>query len=229
MLQRLMFTLGTVLVLSTTASAQISLDSIDTFDSDNEGWRVGDAGTAPTFNGDNSFDGQPGFLRHFSDGGGPNGKWLMLSQEFDWTGDYVDASVTGISLWADGRTGVDLPFWLGFNGPGGWFFTAAQTITTEDDWERFVFDVSPESLSHLAASGGTGNAVDTMSEVSRFEIFAGPGPVSFGVNGNLLRAGESNNVVWLDNIAAIPEPSTALLGGLAMTLLLGRNRSRSHD
>ncbi len=229
MLQRLLFSLGTVMMLSATASAEISLGSIDTFDSDNEGWRVGDAGVAPTFNGDNSFDGQPGFLRHFSDGGGPNGKWIMWSLESDWTGDYVDAGVTGISLWADGRTGDDLPFWLGFNGPGGWFFTPAQTITTADDWERFVFDVSPESLIYSADSGGTGNAVDTMSEVSRFEVFAGPGPVSFASRGDLLRAGNSNNVVWLDNIAAIPEPSTAVLGGLTMTILLTRNRSRTRD
>lgn len=212
-------------LVATTAMADISLTSIDTFDSDNEGWRVGNAGVAPTFNNGPSFNGEPGFLRHFSDGSGPNGKWIMWSQQSDWTGDYVEAGVTGIELWADGRTGDNTPFWLGFDGPGGWHFTPAQTIATDSDWERFSFDVSPDSLIYASGSGGTADALDTMSAVSRFEIFAGPGPVSYAANGDLLRAGTSNNVIWFDNIAAVPEPTSALLAGLTLVAAAARRRA----
>ncbi|MEO0586389.1 MAG: PEP-CTERM sorting domain-containing protein [Planctomycetota bacterium] len=205
-------------------ASAISLGSSDTFDADNEGWRVGNAGVAPSFENDTSFNGQPGFLRHFSDGGGPNGKWLMWSEESDWTGDYLSANVSGISMWLDGRTGPDTTVWIGFDGPGGWFFTPGQTLVTADDWARFDFDIAPGSLIHSEASGGTGVAADTLAAVERFEIFAGPGPVSYASRGDLLRAGTSENVIWVDNIAAVPEP--AALAALGLAALVGISRRR---
>ena len=50
-----------------------------------------------------------------------------------------------------------------------------------------------------------------MAGVTRCEVFAGPGPVGYAGNGDLLRAGTSNTVVWMDNIAALPEPSSIVL------------------
>ena len=149
----------------------------------------------------------------------------MWTQQPDWTGDYASAGVGGVSLWADGRSGGDLPFWLGFDGPGGWFFTPAQTIVTDDDWKRFDFSLAEGDLIYAAASGGPGQYADTFAAGSRCEIFAGPGPVTFAGSGDLLRAGTSNNVVWIDNLAAqpIPEPASALLA-LLVTTALGRRR-----
>ncbi|MEN0110306.1 MAG: PEP-CTERM sorting domain-containing protein [Planctomycetota bacterium] len=210
--------------VSALPAAAISIGSIDTFDTDNEGWRVGNAGVQPSQQPGVSFNGQPGFLRHFSDGGGANGKWLMWTQDSDWTGNYLSAGVGSISLWADGRTGDDIVFWLGFDGPGGWHFTPGQTIVTAEDWERFEFDVTPDSLIYSAASGGTGVAADTLSSVTRFEIFAGPGPVTFAANGDLLRAGTSQNVIWFDNVAAQPIPEPASIAGLATLGLVGLGR-----
>lgn len=222
------FAQSLALVSAAALSAQaISTLSIDTFDSDNEGWRVGGAGVQPSFNGGVSFDGQPGFLSHFSDGGGPNGKWLMLSDESDWTGDYTAAGVGGVSLWADGRTGDDTVLWLGFDGPGGWFFTPGQLLVTADDWKRFDFDATADSLIYAAGSGGTGVAADTLSDVTQFEVFAGPGPVSYASRGDLLRGGTSANIIWIDNIAAqpIPEPTT-LVGLAALATLTVTHRRR---
>ena len=188
--------------LSAPASlARISLSSIDIFDTDNEGWRVGDAGVDPAFNDGTSFNGQPGFLRHFFDGGGPTGKVLMWTQRSDWTGD-------------------DLPFWIGFDGPGGWFFAPAQTLVTASGWERFEFDIAPDALIYQADSGGTGSVTDTLSGVTRFEIFAPVrGPVAYAANGDLLRAGTSNSAAWFDGIATAPSPGAAamlLVAGIAV-------------
>lgn len=214
------------IALASIASANISTNSIDTFDLDNEGWRVGNAGIAPTFNAGQSFNNQPGFLRHFSDNSGSNGRWIMWSEQSDWTGDYTAAGVNQISLWADGRTGNDIQMWLGFDGPGGWFFTPGQTIFTADDWKRFEFDIAASDLIYANNSGGSQIAADTLSNVTRFEIFAGSGSVSYANRGDLLRADRSNNVIWLDNIAAVPEPSSAiLLLGMAVLGLARRRLS----
>lgn len=213
-------------VMATAAASAVSTNSIDTFDNDSEGWVVGAAGVNPTQSNDLSFDNQPGFLSHFSDGAGPNGKWLMWSQQSDWTGDYVAAGVDKVSLWADGRTGDDTILWLGFDGPGGWFFTPGQFIVTADEFKRFEFDVAPDSLIYRSESGGTGVAADTMSDVGRFEIFTGPGPVSFKGAGDILEGGVSSNIIWMDNIAALPEPSSiVLLSGVALAALMNRRRA----
>ncbi len=217
-------TILTLTVAAGTAAAQISTNSIDTFDTDNEGWRVGAAGTDPAFNPGTSFNGQPGFLSHFSDGGGPNGKFIMLNEQSDWTGDYTTAGVTDISLWANGVSGTDTIMWLGFDGPGGWFFTPGQVLSIADDWKRFEFDIEASDLIYAAASGGTGLAADTLANVTTFEIFTGPGPVSFASNGDLLRGGTSTNVIWFDNIAALPTPGSAAVLALGGTLIARRRR-----
>lgn len=206
------------------AHAQISTNSIDTFAASNEGWRVGNAGVNPTAEGGTSFDGDPGFLRHFSDNNRANSRFIMWTEDSDWTGNYIDAGVTGISLWADGRAGDDLPFWLAFDGDGGWFHTPAQTIITAEGWTRFDFALTPESLIHVGASGGTGIASDTLSDVTRFEIFAGPGSVAYASRGDILRADRSENVVWFDNIAAVPTPGTVGLAGVAALAAAARRR-----
>ncbi len=196
------------------AAEAISLGSIDTFDTDTEGWEIAGRGADPTFDPGVSFNGQPGFLTHFSDNSGQNSKWLMLSDESDWTGDYISAGVGSISLWMDGVSGdADPIVWLGFDGPGGWFFTPGQRLIIDDDWKRFEFEVTPDSLIHSAASGGTGVAADTMGAVTQFEVFAGPAPVTFKGGGDLLEGGRSTSVINLDNIAAqaVPEPTASAI------------------
>ena len=216
--------LGLLMAVAPYSTAMaISLGSSDTFDTDTEGWQIAGRGDNPTFDSGISFDGQPGFLTHFSDGSGPNSKWLMLSSEADWTGDYVGASVGGVSLWLDGVSGNNDPIvWLGFDGPGGWFFTPGQRLLIDDDWKRFDFEVTPGSLIHSAASGGTGVAADTMAAVSQFEVFIGPGPVSFRSNGDLLQGGSSTSVINVDNISAqpqpIPEPTAVALATICASL-----------
>lgn len=228
MILKSLLSLAAVAVTAVCAPA-ITTTSIDDFSTGSENWRVGNAGNPPTQVADPSFDGETGFLRHESDGGGSNGRWIMWSEESDWTGDYLDAGIGAISLWADGRTGDDLPFWLGFDGPGGWFFTPGQTLVTADDWKRFEFDISESNLIYAADSGGTGIYEDTLSGVTRFEIFAGPGSVGYAARGDLLRADRSTNVVWVDSIsaiAAIPEPTALVsLAVLALPLAVaGRRR-----
>lgn len=56
-----------------------------------------------------------------------------------------------------------------------------------------------------------------MANVTRFEVLSGAGAVGYRGNGDIVQAGTSINTILIDNIAAVPEPSTTAmaLAGLA--------------
>ena len=221
--------LALTLLSAPLAQGAITLGSLDTFDSSNEGWRIGGAGAQPAQQSGLSFNGQPGFLSHFSDGVLANGRWLMWTTESDWTGDYASAGVRALSFWADNRSGDPLAMRVALLGPGGFFYSNALTITNStggDDWGRLVFDLEAANFDYAPGSGGSQQFADTLANVSRFEILGGDGTPTYQSRGQLLRADTSVNTVWIDNVAAIPEPSVGALACLAGGLALLRRRVR---
>ncbi|MEM8784154.1 MAG: PEP-CTERM sorting domain-containing protein [Planctomycetota bacterium] len=213
--------------LPAAASAAISLSSIDDFAVTSEGWMIGNNGVQPTRDSDDGPDGQPGILTHFSDGGGSNGRWIMRSSEADWLGDYTAAGVTAINLQVAAVSGPDVPLYFAFDGPGGWFHTAGQVISTGDGFVPLTFDITPGGLTHVAASGGTGNPADTLADVTEISVIAGPGAFSYTSRGGFIRVDRSTNEIALDDITAVPEPAVAAaLLGLAGCAL---RRRRSAD
>jgi predicted solute-binding protein len=69
-----------------------------------------------------------------------------------------------------------------------------------------------------------------MANVTRFEVLSGAGAVGYRGNGDIVQAGTSINTILMDNIAAVPEPSTTAmaLAGLAcggFSMVCRRKRS----
>jgi hypothetical protein len=192
-------------------SAQaISLSSLDTFATSNEGWKIGGAGVQPAQVPGVGPDSQIGYLSHFSDGSSSNGKWLMWNDGADWQGNYIAAGVTGISLAANVSSGSSpVSMRIGFDGPGGWFHSS--TVSVGAGWNTYSFSLIPSHFTHVSAGGGSGAFSDTMASVTRFEVFSGAGAVSYRSSGDILQAGTFTNTILIDNIAAIPEPSTYAL------------------
>ena len=196
------------------AFALITTSSLDTFASSNEGWQIGGAGVQPAHVASAGPDSQIGYLSHFSDGVSANGKWLMWNSQSQWLGDYTAAGVTGISLWANVNAGTaPVSMRIAFDGPGGWFYSAAQSVGA--GWSQYSFSLAATNFTYATSSGGTTNFSSTMSGVTRFEVLAGGGSVTYRSSGDLLQAGNSVNTILLDNIGAVPEPSTYAL--LAMS------------
>jgi len=204
---------------SAMSEAAISLSSVDDFSSTSEGWFIGGAGVQPARNAGNGEDGNPGFLSHFSDGGGSQGKWLMLNTQSDWTGNYGGAGVSAITFAAEVTAGSNLGIRIGFDGPGGWFYSAVQTV--DAGWNQYTFNLTAGLFTYATGSGGSANFADTMSNVTRFEIFGGPGSVTWRSGGDLLQAGNSTATLSIDSIQAVPEPASlalVLLGLMAFRL-----------
>jgi hypothetical protein len=196
--------------LPATAPALITTSSLDNFSDSAEGWRIGSAGVQPVRVASAGPDGQIGYLSHFSDGAGSNGKWLMWSDESKWQGDYLAAGVTGINLWANVSAGTSpVALRIAFDGPGGWFYSSAQNVGA--GWASYSFDLISADFTYVAGSGGTGLFANTFSNVSRFEILAGAGAVGYRSGGDIVQAGASVNTILIDDIGAVPEPSTYAL------------------
>ena len=193
-------------VAISSASATITLSSRVDFALTSEGWRIGSGGVQPTRIASTGPDEDVGYISHYSDGGA-NGKWLMWSDDTKWQGDYTAAGVTAISLHAN-LTGGTTPanFRLAFNGPGGWFYSTSQSVVA--GWNSYTFNLLAENFTFATGSPGDQSFANTLTDVTRFEILAGPGGVSYASNGNLLRAGTSVHTVALDDIRAVPEPTT---------------------
>jgi hypothetical protein len=201
--------LAAALVFTTTASALITPSSRDDFSATSEGWRIGAVGVQPARVAEAGPDGQIGFLSHFSDGGGSNGKWLMWSDESKWQGDYLAAGVTGINLRANVSSGSSpVSMRIAFNGPGGWFYSSAQSVGS--GWASYSFDLTQAGFT-FASGSGSGVFLDTFSGVTRFEIMSGTGAPAYRPAGNILAPGNSVNTILVDDISAVPEPSTYVL------------------
>ena len=209
---------GAVIVagLMATDALAISTSSLDTFAATNEGWQIGGAGVQPTQVSGTGPDSQVGYLSHFSDGSGSQGKWLMWNGQPRWQGNYTVAGVTGISLAANVSSGSSpVSMRIAFDGPGGWF--ASSSVSVGGGWNTYSFSLTQADFAHVAAGGGTGTFADTMAAVTRFEVLSGTGAVGHQSRGDIVQAGNSTNTILIDNIAAVPEPSTyaMALAGLA--------------
>lgn len=220
-----------VLILAVTASSiplasgVVSMTSVDDFSASNESWQIGGAGIQPVRVASAGPDGLTGYLSHLSDGGSANGKWLMWTSHADWTGNYLSVGVTEISLWTNVSSGSSpVSLRVAFDGPGGWFYSSALSIGS--GWNAQLFSLNSANFTYAAGSGGSGLYNDTFSGVTRFEILAGGGAVSYRLGGDLLQAGTSANTILVDNITAIPEPSalSLLAIGLGGLVLLRRQR-----
>lgn len=197
-------------VTSPSAHALITTSSLDDFSASLEGWRIGGAGIQPARIAAAGPDLQTGYLSHLSDGGGANGKWLMWSDNGKWQGDYLSAGVTGISLWANVSAGSSpVSMRIAFVGPGGWFTSSAQSVGA--GWANYTFALVSSNFTYIPSSGGTGLFSSTLAGVTRFEILAGSGSVSYRSSGDIVQAGNSVNTILVDNIGAVPEPSTYAL------------------
>ncbi len=112
---------------------------------------------------------------------------------------------------------------LAFNGPGGWFTTAAVPITNNNpgdpQWQTLTFKIIPNDLSHVAQ--GNGSYTDTMSNVTRMEIFSGGNALSAG---SLIRGESINSSLILDQIKAVPEPSSLALVMITAFAVLARRK-----
>lgn len=151
-------------------------------------------------------------LRVLANGGQAGGR-LVTFNRTNWTGDFTSEGV--ITITADLRNlGTStLSVRIAFNGPGGWWITAAESIPAFTGWSNRDFDIQ---ASALTASEGGSSAAATLAEVTEMRILHSPDPDHTGVT--------LSSTMLVDNITAVPEPSALVL--FAWTSLFLKRKRR---
>lgn len=200
----------------------VTIGQRDTFQNGTTmGWFVpGPSGNPPS----NVASGGPGgvgdsYLRLEATGiPGPGGRLSVLNTA-QWAGDYITARVLTISMdvnnFGPDDVYVRLLFedFAGGGPPVNLALTDAVLLSAGSGWRKAVFSIQPSVLTALI-----GTAAGALASVDTLRIFHNPDPDFPGPGAGIPPVAA---VLGVDNIAAIPEPSTVALlaGGLAALLI----------
>jgi hypothetical protein len=206
-------------------AAAIMLGQSDTFEVDEAGWNP--ASTLQVADGGPAGAGD-GYLEYASDGTGAGGKLIVLNDS-QWSGDYLGAGVTAISLQAINLSGVEQSFDLrvaigtGFissfpASSGTWYASSASvTLAPGGGWVPVVFALDATSMTLVT---GSATLDQVLGDVGQLRILSSAAPDN--------RGEELVGTLGLDDITAVPEPSPAVLLGLGLAgLAVARPRRRA--
>jgi hypothetical protein len=195
------------------AHGAVTLFQTDDFNALN-GWTSGNqnpnppailADSGPLGGGDSA-------LRVLANGGQAGGRLVTFNQT-TWTGDFTGEGVVTITTDLRNLGTLSLSVRIAFNGPGGWWITAAESVPPFAGWSSHDFDIRASAL--IASEGGT-SATATLADVTEMRILHSPNPDHTGI--------ALSSTMLVDNVTAVPEPSALLL--FAWTPLLLKRKRR---
>lgn len=211
------FFLCAIIATGGPASASISLGPINDFQGGTaEGWSSGFPNPNPpavVSDGGPAGSGD-GFLTVTSIGGVDAGsKLVAFNFGPDWTGDYIAASVTAILADVKNLGVSSLDMRIRLDGPGGTFVSAVPVLlAVAGGWQSVAFGLDPSDLT------GGANALATLAAVSQVRLLHNPDATSIGPS--------SVSRLGVDNLTAVPEPSTGalLVCGVGLAVLWRHGR-----
>lgn len=216
--------------ISASTAGAVSLGQSDTFeDGTVQSWSTGPLGhpSPPT----NIVSGGPSgaddnYLRLTALGSGGPGSRLAVFNGVQWSGNYLAAGITAISLQVNNFGPNEAHLRLRFLGSSGGptndvAITNAIVVPPGGGWSLITFTINPASLVTLQ-----GSATAALSNASELRIFHNPaaaypapptGPPAITVQ------------LGIDNIRAVPEPSALALtsaGIVALVVLMRKGLAR---
>jgi PEP-CTERM motif len=198
--------------LVSTQAFGITLGQTDDFNNGTlELWQTGAPNPNPHVNVPNA--GQLGVGDHVlqvssnANGSGPGAQPVIFNNA-QWTGDYLAAGVTAITLDLNNLSTIPINPGLEIRGPGGNLFTfTGATLPANSGWVSVTISLAPGNLSG-------GNVLATLANVTelRFREIQG---------GSVVMPNDATTAYY-DNITAVPEPASIALLGLGACALLRR-------
>ena len=208
------------LLLPSIASGAISLSLVENFSSPTT-WTSGSPNPTPPVIRENfgpAGTGDSALLVVSSVGSGPGSRLITFDQS-TWTGNYSGQGVTGLRMDLRNTGTSNLFIRIAVNGPGGWFVSDGHAVDAGLGYANFLFDLSPAALNPAKTNNpilGTDRDA-TLASVTEVRIIHNTASDS-------AIGAEANASLRIDNITAVPEPKTAMLFGLMLTIFIKRKR-----
>jgi len=203
-----------LLLLQSGTAWAISVGQIDDFEvGTRQEWQMGFSG-ATSSNMTNIANGGPAgagdnFLQVVADGTLVAGGRLTFFNTLQWSGDYLGAGITAITLDLNNiSSSQPLNLRLGFNGSGGLFTTTASvSLASDSGWTQASFSLLPADLTSVSGrSGLTGfDALATLGNVTELRLLNSASPDWTGL--------PVVATLGIDNVSAVPLPPAAFLFG----------------
>ncbi|HEX5175523.1 MAG TPA: hypothetical protein VFV83_00765, partial [Chthoniobacteraceae bacterium] len=202
-----------------TASA-ITVNQLDDFQTGPDGWQSGMGPGNVSLEGGPAGDGD-GFLEVNANGDfGPFSKLTIFNIQ-QWTGNFDLAGVRGIEIDFKNFGTSNLSMRLAFKeltGGGGYVSSEPFVVEPEGDWHHARFDLTASAFASVGAQLSFANELKNVSEL---RIIHHRAPVPNSLNGDTEAAS-----VGIDNIRAVPEPSSAVLALSAGTVMVYRRQRK---
>ena len=195
-----------VVIISTTLA--VVPNQFDNFeDETTQGWGSGNPNPTPPTNintgGPAGTD--DNYLRVTSTGGSGAGSKLVVMNLTQWTGDYLAAGVTSVSMHIKNFGTTTLNMRIVLEGPGGNFWSVDPVIVAaSSDWQLISFSIQAANL-----TGGT-NVNSTLSGVTEVRILHS---VAGGSKGDAVVA-----QIGLDDITAVSQPVPVELNSFSASI-----------
>jgi hypothetical protein len=203
----------------------IDVGQIDDFeDGTTQFWGNGGAGAPPVLNIDSGGPGgvDDNFMQITSIGGGGAGRFLVAFNRDQWIGNYIATGVASIEIDLRNQGDVNLSIRLAFKESGnfgspGYLSSTAALLAPGSGWQHFVFTINVGSM---IAIGGPVD-FDTFFSTGNGEMRIINEVGTSNLNGDVIAA-----QLGVDNIHAVPEPGTFLLGAFGLVVLAAAFRRK---
>ena len=204
-----------VLLIATPLTVNaLSLGQIDGFqDGTTQGWGVG-AGTQPSNIPSNGPAGATDhYLQYTSNGGGGTDSKLIIFNQSQWQGNYTNAGITGISLELKNFGSSTLSMRLAFfvNRTTGFSATTPFSLPADGNWHQAFFALTSANFTPIGSPGTFNSLLGNFT--GQFRILDSASPA---IEGDAIAS-----TIGVDDIQAIPEPSTFKLVSVALLALMG--------
>jgi hypothetical protein len=209
--------LGLAVLVAARVAAAATLGALSDFEAGAQGWSSGPRNPNPPVV---EADGGPqgagdAFLHLTSNGRSSGGRLVVFNSTAPWTGNYTGAGIAAIELDLKNLTEAALSIRIEIAGSGGnrIVSTAAAQLAALQDWTHFRIPVD------AAAFAGT-NVATALASATELRILHNPqATVSVTAPSIDARLG-------VDNVTAVPEPSTLLLAAAGLAALAAGPRGR---
>ena len=211
--------IGVVGIAATVEGAPVLRQVNDFETGTTQGWGNGGGATDPA----NVTTGGPAgtgdnFLRITSRGGsGAGSRLAVFNRAGQWTGNYVTPGVNAIEMDLKNFGTAPLVMRVGLQESGGSRYASTTPFNLPADglWHRATFSLATTGLTR--SSGGT-SVPTALTRVSELRVIHS---TAADFMGDPISA-----TVGIDNVRAVPEPSVAVVLGVAAASWIGRRRRR---